>query len=225
MNKIKIRKDIIYDKRISDLSFATYMFLQYNCKKQDVGQIINPIIILSGLLNTPSIPYQRQRENIKDSITELNEVFNWNISELGSKFNWFVPTQSIYLDTLITKYATVDMEAVRTILNKGGKYKKYKLLRYYALLMDSISKRITVNYFDIDKKNILICEDVLEDLSKKLNIDVKTACTYNQFLEKHHLIYICKSYKPNNWSKNIYGFYGDRDYIEIYAKHKNKLIK
>lgn len=106
-------------------------------------------------------------------------------------------------------YASLNIDHIMKILKEPHSSRKYKLLKYYCVLMGC---RLN---------DLRICNYSLEDLANKMGVDIMTINSYNKILEKENIIYIYKNYFSNDANRhNVYGAYEDKKYVDRFAKAK-----
>lgn len=106
-------------------------------------------------------------------------------------------------------YSSINIDHVMRLLNEPHNSNKYKLVKYYCILMGS---RLN---------DLRICNLSLLDLAEKMGVNVATINTYNKILERANIIYIYKNYFSHDANRyNVYGAYEDKKYVDRFAKAK-----
>lgn len=129
----------------------------------------------------------------------------------------------MWIDTTTVKFTTITFQEVYKIFQIQN-INNFLLLRYFIILMGTISSKITVHLSHGDSKNRVVGNVSIEYLSKLSGISERTIIEYNKLLETNNLLYI---YRQKDFIldeetgikslSNIYGRVYDMEYINRYA--------
>lgn len=220
--KLKLKKEIIDNKNLSNNAFMTYVGIT-SCYKKDFDFIfLNKNMINSYMTKKVHIS-KKFDENIRSGIKELldNKIIVCNY-KVGS--DYYLGLKNIQFDDN-EKFTFVDFEDVQTIMTSNYKGKS-NLLRFYICLLGTfISQNKIKNIRNPDKYNNILGMMSQEYLAELSNISVHSVVEYIKALEKLELIYVSRcafmfrdgkgSIKRHN---NIYGRYKDKELIDEFTK-------
>ena len=172
-----------------------------------------------------------QRRAISDYIKcGINELVENNIvTKIGElSKHYILDCSNLWIKTNNIKFITITFNEVQKIF-KVENVNNFLLLRYFILLMSSISSKITVYLENGEYKNRVVGNFTIDYLSELSGIGVRTIIEYNKILEEIGLIYIYRQEdfvidKENNIKRlnNIYGRAFDIEYITTFAKNQQK---
>ena len=126
-------------------------------------------------------------------------------------------------------YALIDPQDIRIIFNMEG-VQIFQILKYYICLVSTMTISIGMPPDKYCKSPVYISNMAGTVLSDMADIAYKTLLSYNEVLEKYHLIYVYREHVfsvtkegESYRTPNIYGRYEDKDWIEVQApKYLNK---
>lgn len=222
-----IPESLITDKELSNYSIAVYCVLQTLCiPTQFFHQCITQQQIefyLTGQISG--------RRRINDYIRcGLNELIENNIiiKEKEIQKHYILDCSKLWIDTRNTKFTTITFSEVRKIFQIEN-VNNFLLLRYFILLMGTISSSITVFLHNGENKNRVIGNVSIEYLSHLSGISDRTIIEYNKLLEKNNLLYVYRQKdfvldkeKGVKSLSNIYGRVCDIEYINHYAMNQKE---
>lgn len=172
-----------------------------------------------------------QRRAISDYIKcGINELIENNIvTKIGElSKHYILDCSNLWIKTNNIKFITITFNEVKKIF-KVENVNNFLLLRYFILLMSSVSSKITVYLDNGEYKNRVVGNFTIDYLSELSGIGVRTIIEYNKILEEIDLIYIYRQEdfvldKENNIKRlnNIYGRASDIEYITTFAKNQQK---
>lgn len=140
--------------------------------------------------------YELAEDNYIHILETNKDTFILDISNLNSKNEYFT---------------YIDLSDMRAIFNSSSTINKFSLLKYFAVLIDSLSGTYRV-LIDGAYKTKIIGNMPLSHLSKTCGIRYASAIKYNSELERLKLIYV---YRQDH-KCNIYCNYKYKDYVITY---------
>lgn len=164
---------------------------------------------------------------IKCGINEL--VDNGIIKKTNESLKHYIlDCSNLLINTDSIKFTAITFNEVQKIFQVKN-INNFLLLRYFVLLMGTISSKITVYLENGEYKNRVVGNLTIDYLSEISNISDRTIIEYNKILESIGLIYVFRQEdfvidKENNIKRlnNIYGRACDSEYIDTYAKNQQK---
>ena len=213
---------------LSNYSLATYCILQALAvpTKIPIQCITHHQIIfyLTGKTN-------QQRNKIVDYIKcGINELIDNHIVTKIDEFqkHLILDCSNLWVDTKKNKFTIITLNDVKSIF-KVENINNFLLLRYFIILISTISNKITVYLEDGSYKNHVVGNFTIDYLSALSGISDRTIIDYNKILEDIGLIYIYRQEdfvidKENNIKRlnNIYGRPCDIQYINTFAANQSK---
>lgn len=174
----------------------------------------------------------KQRDKINDYIKcGLNELIDSNqiIKLYEFQKHVVLDCSNLWIDTKKEKFTVITFSEVQKIF-KVENINNFLLLRYFILLMWSISSKITVYLENGTCKNRVVGNYTIDYLSEISNISTRTIIEYNKILEDIGLLYVFRSgdftiNKENNNIRrlnNIYGRSDDKEYIDAFGCNQKK---
>ena len=218
---------LITDKTFSNYSLAVYCtlhalsvptHLQIQCITQQQIEFY-----LTGKISRRRII----GDYIKCGINELidNEIIK-KIDETSK--HYILDCSNLLIDISSTKFTAITFHEVQKIFQIKN-INNFLLLRYFILLIGTISSKITVYLENGEYKNRVVGNFTIDYLSEISNISDRTIIEYNKILESIGLIYVFRQEdfvidKENNIKRlnNVYGRACDSAYIDTYAKNQQK---
>lgn len=186
MKKVRLRKDIVHNDKLSAEAVALYISLCYYTNEQKYCVIDNfSCRILSGAAGKEC--------NIIDSISELEE--NNYIKIISTYKGRYIIDKSNCMINKCDYYISVNPDDIAAIVNSGYK-NRFTVLRLYVVLIGTFANG------DVDaiyKGKVGFMPQSY--LAKLCNIDVKTVHRISEQLVSLNLIYIEHSryYKERNY--------------------------
>lgn len=221
--KIMLKRDIIFNKDLSNNAILTYVGLAI-CLKPGMELIYaDKNMIYYYLSGMPSSIPRRFDENLKSGLKELisNKIItckNQNNNAYYLDINDFIVNQN---DNYIIVYLS-EINKIICCSYQG----KIGLLRYYLCLLTTFILNNTIkNTRDPEKYNNkvgMVSQEYISDIS---HISVHTVVEYTKILEQLKLIYVSRCAfmfkdKKGNVKRhnNIYGRYIDKEIIDEFTK-------
>lgn len=222
-----IPESIINDKGLSNYSIAVYCVLHSLCiPTQLFRQCVTQQQIEFYLTGDIS-----GRRRLTDYIRcGLNELIDNNIitKEKEIQKHYILDCSNMWIDTATVKFTTITFQEVRKIFQIPN-INNFLLLRYFIILMGTISSKITVYLSHGDSKNRVVGNVSIEYLSNLSGVSERTIIEYNKLLEENKLLYV---YRQKDFIldeetgvkslSNIYGRLCDMEYIDRYALSQKK---
>lgn len=164
---------------------------------------------------------------IKCGIKEL--IDNHIVEKIGEEQKQYILDCSNLLSPITNEHFIVVMFYEVKKIFKVKSINNFLLLRYFVLLMSTISSKITVYLPNGECKTRVVGNFTIEHLSKLSGISDRTIIEYNKILEEIGLIYIYRQNdfvidKENNIKRlnNIYGRASDIEYVTAFANNQQK---
>lgn len=199
------------------LSIPTYMPLQCITYHQI-------IYYLTGKIN-------QQRNKIVDYVKcGINELIDNHVVIKQKEFqkHLLLDCSNLWINTKQDKFTVITFNEVQQIF-KVENINNFLLLKYFILLIGTISSKITVYLEDGSFKNRVVGNFTIDYLSELSGISDRSIIEYNKILEEIGLIYIFRQEdfvidKENNIKRlaNIYGRFKDFEYINQFANNQKK---
>ena len=173
----------------------------------------------------------QQRNKIVDYVKcGVNELIDNHIIDKEKEFqkHLILNCSNMRINTKQDKYTVITFNEVQKIF-KVENINNFLLLKYFILLVGTISSKITVYLEDGSFKNRVVGNFTIDYLSKLSGISDRSIIEYNKILEEIGLIYIFRQEdfvidKENNIKRlaNIYGRFKDSEYIKQFANNQQK---
>lgn len=216
------------NSNISNYAIATFCVLQaLSIPTQMEMQCITNEQLVYYL--TGKVPESRNR--IYDYIKcGLNELIDNNFITKVERTNkyYILDCSDLWIDTEKEKFTIISFEEVKQIFKIQG-INHFWLLKYFILLISTISNKITVYLENGDYKNRVVGNYTIEYLAKVADISERSAIEYNSVLEEAGLIYICRPEDfviddDNNITRlnNAYGRPCDSEYVDKFVMSQEK---
>ena len=186
MKKVRLRKDIVHNVKLSVEAIALYISLCYYANEQKYCIVDNySCRILSGATGKAC--------NIIDSISELEE--NNYIKIISTYKGRYILDKSNCMIDKYNYYISVNPDDIAVIINSGYK-NRFAVLRLYVILIGTFANG------DVDaihKGKVGFMPQSY--LAKVCNIDIKTVRRISEQLVSLNLIYVAHSryYKERNY--------------------------
>ena len=220
--KLKLKKDIVENKELSNNAIVTYIGL-VSCLKNDFDNVYTNKNMISYYLTKKKTISRRFEESLRNGLKELIEK---NIILCNNKngTDYFMELTNIKLNEK-DKFIFVDFEDIQKILSCSYQGKNGLLRFYICLLGTFISKNKIKDIRETDKYNNILGMMSQEYLAEISNISVHTVVEYIKILEQLELLYISRCsfmFKDGKGNvkrhNNIYGRYVDKDIIDEFTK-------
>lgn len=173
----------------------------------------------------------QQRNKIVDDVKcGVNELIDNHIIIKKKEFqkHLLLDCSNLWIDTAHDKFTVITFSEIQKIF-KIESINNFLLLKYFILLIGTISSKITVYLKDGSFKNRVVGNFTIDYLSELSGISDRTIIEYNKILEEIELIYIFRQEdfvidKENNIKRltNIYGRFKDSEYIKQFANNQQK---
>ena len=160
----------------------------------------------------------------------INELVDNHIVEKidDAQKHYILDCMSLRMDVTNDHFIVVTFGEVQQIFQVEN-VNNFLLLRYFVLLMSTISSKITVYLENGEFKSRVVGNFTIDYLSELSGIGARTIIEYNKILEEIGLIYIYRQNdfvidKENNIKRlnNIYGRASDIEYITTFANNQQK---
>lgn len=180
---------------------------------------------------TGNVDYLKSRNRMTDYIKcGLNELIENNVvSKIEeTQKHYILDCSNLWIDTEFAHYTIMTFDEVKKIFSVKNT-NNFLLLRYFIILISTISSKITVYLENGEYKNRVVGNFTIDYLSEISGISERTIIEYNKILEEIKLIYIYRQKDfviddKNNIKQlsNIYGRYSDIEYIKTFATNQKK---
>lgn len=222
-----IPENLTNDKTFSNYAIAVYCVLNAlsvptKLKSQCITQQQIEFYLTGNISKRRII-----NDYIKCGINELvdNNVVT-KIDEVSK--HYVLDCSNMWIDTDKVNFTTITFNEVQRIFNIEN-INNFLMLRYFIILIGSISSKVTVYLPNGEYKNRVVGTFTIDYLSKLSGISERTIIEYNKVLESIGLIYIARQEdfvidKENNIKRlnNIYGRACDFEYIDTFAQNQKK---
>lgn len=160
----------------------------------------------------------------------LNELIDNGIiiKEKETQKHYILDCSKLWIDTNKIKFTSITFSEVRKIFQIEN-VNNFLLLRYFILLMGTISSSITVFLHNGENKNRVVGNISIEYLSNLSGISERTIIEYNKLLENNELLYVYRQKdfilddkKGVKSLSNVYGRVCDVEYINRYAQNQKE---
>lgn len=225
--KLKLKKDIVIDKTLSNNAILAYVGI-VSCFKNDFDNVFTNKNMMTYYLTKKTVIPRRFEESLRNGINELlkNKIIICD-SKNGTDF---------YMDTLNIKlkdddiFIYVDLKDIQKILSCYHQ-SKIGLLRYYILVLGTfISKNHVENIRDPNRYNNVLGMMSQEYISNLTGMSIHTVAEYTKILEELEILYVSRCsfmFKDNKGvikrHNNIYGRYKDKDIIDEFTKARYEM--
>lgn len=173
----------------------------------------------------------QQRNKIVDYVKcGINELIDNHIVIKQQDFqkHLLLDCANLWINTKQDKFTVITFNEVQNIF-KVENINNFLLLKYFILLIGTISNKITVYLEDGSFKNRVVGNFTIDYLSELSGISDRSIIEYNKILEEIQLIYIFRQEdfvidKENNIKRlaNVYGRFKDFEYIKQFANSQQK---
>lgn len=224
---LSIPERLVTDNAFSNYSLATYCVLRILSQPTQLPILcVNHSQIefyLTGQLSKRRL----MNDYIKCGIKEL--IDNQIVEKIGEEQKQYILDCSNFLSPITNEHFIVIMFYEVQKIFKVKNINNFLLLRYFVLLMSTISSKITVYLPNGEYKTRVVGNFTIEHLSKISGIGIRTIIEYNKILEEIGLVYIYRQNdfvidKENNIKRlnNIYGRAFDVEYVTAFANNQQK---
>lgn len=172
-----------------------------------------------------------KRRRISDYIRcGLQELIDNGIIEKENEIqkHYILDCSKLWINVKKDKFTTITFNEVKKIFQIDNT-NNFLLLRYFVLLIGTISSKITVFLPNGESKNRVVGNVTIDYLSKLSGISERTIIEYNKALEEAGLLYIYRHEDfivddSNNIKRmsNIYGRLTNSTYIDKFAVDQKK---
>lgn len=229
-NKISlfIPEQLLEDNNFSNYALATYCVLQaMSVPAQQDRLCITYQQIVFYLIG--DIPDRRNRifDYIKCGVNELidNKMIRL-IKEINKHL--VLDCYDLYLDTNKHKFTIITFQEVQKIFQIKN-VNNFLLLKYFVILIGTISSQITVYLPNGEYKNRVVGNFTIDYLSEISGISTKSIIDYNKLLEEANLVYIFRhsdfvldKNKSIKRLANIYGRPENKKYVDTFAEDQQE---
>lgn len=173
----------------------------------------------------------QRRNKISDYIKcGLRELTDNRIVQKIEEFSkhYILDCNNLWIDSSQGNFTKIYFNEVQKIFCLKN-VNQFSLLRYFILLIGTLSGKITVYLSNGEYKNCVVGNFTLEYLSQLSGIGERTIIEYNKLLEENKLIYIHRQndfvFEENNGIRqlpNVYGRYCDYEYVDMFAKNQKQ---
>lgn len=223
-----IPKSLSENHEYSNYSIAVYCLLQ---ELSVPSQLPIQCVTCNQLVYylTGEVLQQRNKitDYIKCGINELDE------RKIITKLNYFskhyvLDCSNLWIDSDKGNFTKIFFHEILKIFYINN-INQFSLLRYFILLIGTLSGKITVYLENGEYKNCVVGNFTIDYLAQLSGISERTVIEYNKLLEEHKLIYIYRQkdfiFEKDNSIKqltNVYGRYCDSEYIDMFAKNQKQ---
>ena len=217
------------DKSFSNYAIATYCVLQaLSTPTQLPMQCTTYHQIIYYLTGEKAQQRNRITDYIKCGINELIE--NCIIMKCDEfQKHLILDCSNLWINTDKEKFTVITFGDVQKIF-KVENINNFLLLRYYIILMGTISSKITVYLENGESKSRVVGNFTIDYLSELSGISDRTIIEYNKILESIGLLYV---FRPDDFTinkenydirrlTNIYGKLCNSEYVIKYANSQQK---
>lgn len=226
--QISIPKDILHSSAFSNYEIAAYCFLKTVVTVTYTTEHYISYSQASYYLTGSTKYSKRFPVYIKNGIDALIQKEVVRKIE-SSKSEYIIDCSSLWDDTKDTSFVIIDFYEIRKIFQITD-CNSFQLLRYFLVLIGTISSSIDVWIDSLDHKSRVVGNMTIEYISDLSGISPRTIKEYNRILENNQLLYIFRqddfllSADDKNISRmaNVYGRPDDKLYIDSYANSQKK---
>ncbi len=246
-----VRKEMLFIKEKEDIMSETTLLIPNTLIKNE--EISNYGLAVYCVLQALTIPtrlsiqcisrYQivfyltgniKQRRLIKDYIRcGISELIEQDIVKKIDEVekNLILDCSNLWIDTNNETFTKITFEEVQKIF-KVENVNNFLLLKYFILLMGTISNKITVYLENGNFKNRVVGNFTIDYLSEFTGLSDRSIMEYNKKLEEINVLYVYRQKEfiideENNIKRlvNLYGRPCDIEYINKYANSQQKHYK
>lgn len=225
-----IPKSLTEDSHFSNYAIAVYCVLQalHIPTQMDKG-CISPQQI--AYILTENVNCFKRKSQITNHIQcGLDELLENNIiSEINEYQKYYIlDCSNLWIDTERDYFSRISFDDVKKIFQVKNT-NNYLLLRFYIILIGTISNTIKVCLVDGDYKTGVVGNLTLDYLAELTGISTRTVIDYNKILEDIGLLYV---YRHEDFTlnreegirrlANVYGRPSDKEYIDTFATSQQK---
>ena len=219
--KLKLKKEIIENKELSDNAILVYVGLVM-CMRHNLNRVFANRNMLMFYLTNKEKTTKRFDDSLKEGLQELLDK-KVIVCKQRNGSDYFLGLDNIQLDDK-DKFVFVSYEDVNKILTCNSQRKK-SLLRFYILLNGTfIGKNHIKDIRDPDKYNNILGMMSQEYLAEIADISSRTVMDYIKIFEELKLIYVSRcsfTFKDAQGRikrhNNIYGRYENKALIDEFA--------
>ena len=177
---IYLRNKVLENELMTSYDVAVYTALRKYCSWGKEEELVTTDVLLYQLYGKDFDKVKRTtKENFIEAINHLDEIGVINITDTYDKDKYIIDMNSIFFTTSVRDPAVaIEKYEISNIFNISCNEDKIKIFRYFITIIGSIDYKTKVGSMPIDY------------LSKKSDISMKTAITYNKLLEDNKIIYI-----------------------------------
>lgn len=223
-----IPKSISDSKEYSNYAITVYCLLQeLSVPSQLPVQCVTCDQLVFYLTGDISQRRNKVSDYIKCGIRELTDN---NIVQKIEEFSkhYVLDCNNLWIDSSQGNFTKIYFNEIQKIFSVKN-VNQFSLLRYFILLVGTLSGKITVYLHNGEYKNCVVGNFTIEYLSQLSGIGERTIIEYNKLLEENKLIYIHRQndflLEENNGIRqlpNVYGRYCDSEYVDIFAKNQKQ---
>ena len=231
MKLIYLKKDILANSKLDHNAIGVYIALRMICEQDEPIKYISINSLCFELHKNTS--YTRYtKEKIERGLNQLIENGLITLISKINKSEYIFDLSKLYFNTskgTTDFYILITADEVRTVCNYSGHIDKFALLRYFVMIIGSISYSTTINdirgfYKEINNFVGFMPQTYLAEIS---HISECSAGTYMSILEDLQLLYVYRhsellwNSETNQISSfvNKYGRFENQELIEYYAKN------
>ena len=226
--QISIPKDMLHSSAFSNYEIAAYCFLKTVVTVTYTTEHCISYSQASYYLTGSTTYSKRFPIYIKNGIDALIQKEVVRKIE-SSKSEYIIDCSSLWDDTKDTSFVIINFYEIRKIFQITD-CNSFQLLRYFLVLIGTISSSIDVWIDSLDHKSRVVGNMTIEYISDLSGISPRTIKEYNRILENNQLLYIFRqddfllSADDKNISRmaNVYGRPDDKLYIDSYANSQKK---
>lgn len=218
-----IPKSISDNKECSNYAVTVYCLLQ---KLAIPTQLSIQCVTCNQLVFYLTGDISQQRNRITDYIKcGIRELVDNNIIKKIEEFSkhYILDCQNLWIDSLQGNFTKIYFEEIQTIFSIKN-INQFSLLRYFILLIGTLSGKITVYLENGEYKNCVVGNFTIEYLASLSGLGERTVIEYNKILEENNLLYIYRQndfiFEEDNSIRqlpNVYGRYCDSEYVYNFA--------
>lgn len=223
-----IPKSISDNKEYSNYAVTVYCLLQ---ELSVPSQLPIQCVTCDQLVFYLTGDISQRRNKISDYIRcGIRELTDNGIVQKIDEFSkhYILDCNNLWIDSSQGNFTKIYFNEVQKIFSIKN-INQFSLLRYFILLIGTLSGKITVYLSDGEYKNCVVGNFTIEYLSQLSGISERTIIEYNKLLEKKKLIYIYRQkdfvFEEDNSIRqlpNVYGRYRDSEYIDNFAKNQKQ---
>lgn len=219
--KLKLKKEIVENKELSDNAVLVYVGLVM-CMRHKLNRVFANRNMLMFYLTNKEKTSKRFDDSLKEGLQELLDK-KIIICKQRNGSDYFLGLDNIQLNDN-DKFVFVSYDDVNKILNCSSQRKK-SILRFYLLLLGTfIGKNHIKDIREPEKYNNILGMMPQEYLAEIADVSTRTVSDYIKILEELELIYVSRCSFTFKDSKgrvkrhnNIYGLYSNKELIDDFA--------